>query len=149
MTRNFCGSKRGGREKKNERKRRECERLTTSVLAAAEVIVDVGVHHPEVADVVLAMIPTPVAPEMVPLPDNPAGLDKSPTSIRRSLIPRCQPSWPVSRPALFPFRVTSQHFARFFRVAARSLPKCLRVARFPVALRLKKKEKANGFWENQ
>lgn len=87
--------------------------LTTSVLAAAVVIVDVGVHHPEVADVVLAIIPTPVAPEMDPLPANPAGTDKSPTSIRRSLVPQCQPSWPVSRPALFAPYDTRKHFTHF------------------------------------
>lgn len=129
----------------NREKEGESRRLTTSVLAAAEVIVDVGVHHPEVADVVLAMIPTPVAPEMVPLPDNPPGLDKSPTSIRRCSIPRCQPSWPVSRPALFPLDVASQHFARSCRVAARFSPKYL--CEFPVP---PEKEKNNGwFLESQ
>lgn len=88
------------------------------MLAAAEVIVDVGVHHPGVADVVLAIIPTPVATEMDPLPINPAEPDKSPTSIRRALIPRCQPSWPVTRPAVFSFDVASQHFVHFFRIVA-------------------------------
>jgi len=92
--------------------------LTTSVLAAAEVIVDVGVHHPGVADVVLAIIPTPVATEMDPLPINPAEPDKSPTSIRRPLIPRCQPSWPITRPAVFSFVAGSQHFVHFFRIVA-------------------------------
>lgn len=85
------------------------------MLAAAEVIVDVGVHHPGVADVVLAITPTPVATEMDPLPINPAEPDKSPTSIRCALIPRCQPSWPITRPAIFQFVTTSQHFVRFFR----------------------------------
>lgn len=87
-------------------------RLTTSVLAAAEVIVDVGVHHLGVTDVVL--IPTPVATEMDPLPTNPSRPDKSPTSIRRALIPRCQSSWPVTRPALFSSDVTNQHFDYLF-----------------------------------
>lgn len=97
---------------------REKGRLTTSVLAAADVIVDVGVHHPGVADVALVIIPTPVATEMDPLPTNPAGPDRSPTSIRHVLIPRCQPSWPVTRPTLFPLDVASQHFVYFSRVAA-------------------------------
>lgn len=97
--------------------KRKKRRLTTSVLAAADVIVDVGVHHPGVADDALAIIPTPVATEMDPLPTNPAGPDRSPTSIRHVLIPRCQPSWPVTRPTLFLFDVTSHHFARFSRFA--------------------------------
>ena len=72
-------SSRGKRDRVKKEQRKE---LTTSVLAAAVAIVDVGVHHPAVADVVLVMIPTPVATGMEPLPANPAELDKSPTSIR-------------------------------------------------------------------
>lgn len=66
----------------------------------------------------MVIIPTPVATEMDPLPTNPAGPDRSPTSIRHVLIPRCQPSWPVTRPTLFPLDVASQHFVYFSRVAA-------------------------------
>lgn len=85
-------------------------KLTTSVLAAAVAIVDVGVHHPAVADVVLVMTPTPVATGMDPLPANPAELDKSPTSIRCSLISRCKPFTPVPRAVCSVFDVATQHF---------------------------------------
>lgn len=80
------------------------------MLAAAEAIVDVGVHHPAVADVVLVMIPTPVAPGMDPLPANPAELDKSPTSIRCSLISRCKRFEPVPRAVCSVFDAAGRHF---------------------------------------
>lgn len=101
------------RESKKERFGKEKVKkikLTTSVLAAAVAIVDVGVHHPAVADVVLVMTPTPVATGMDPLPANPAELDKSPTSIRCSLISRCKPFTPVPRAVCSVFDVATQHF---------------------------------------
>lgn len=95
-------------KKKNKKLKITKKKLTTSVLAAA--IVDVGVHHPAVADVVLVMTPTPVATGMDPLPANPAELDKSPTSIRCSLISRCKPFAPVPRAVCSVFDVATQHF---------------------------------------
>jgi len=111
------------------------------------VIVDVGVHHPGVADVALAIIPTPVATEMDPLPTNPAGPDRSPTSIRQVLIPRCQPSWPVTRLVLFPLDAASHHFARFSRAAVLVAETFTR--RVTSALIKKKKDKhTNNSLEN-
>lgn len=88
------------------------------MLAAAEAIVDVGVHHPAVADVELVTIPTPVAPGMDPLPANPAEPDKSPTSIRCPLISRCESYAPVPGAVRSVFDVAGQHSRACLTTAA-------------------------------